>query len=159
MPYGCECCGRKFKGMTKKGKTCARCKAESTTPEWIKQARKRALGWLLLDVKMTEEEWNALKYEELLALPIVERLSLIPTGGRLRFPGSEYQENHFGFTVTQDTKYKRGVLGAGEEYFGLGLTLVDAVRSAIQLAVEMASMRGKRTDPNQEQTSMKRRKK
>jgi phage pi2 protein 07 len=116
-----------------------------TTPEWVRKARARAERWVLEDVQLSRSQWQALTYPELLNLPIVKRLHLNPSGGITRFPGSELQDVKFCFRVLKHVEHQGGIINLGEEFFGFGKTLEDAVRSTIQLVVELASMRGERS--------------
>jgi hypothetical protein len=117
---------------------------EFATPEWIQKARERAKKWLLQDVQLSRSQWQALTYSELLDLPIVKALHMNPSGGRTRFPGSEIQDVQFCFRVLKRVEHQGGIIDRGEEFCGLGATLEGAVRSAIQLVVELASLRGDR---------------
>lgn len=117
---------------------------KTRVPAWIETSRRRARKWVLADVGLSAKEWDALTYEQLMKLPIIKRMSLSPSGGYVRFPGHERQENVFRFTITKNRRLHGGGLRRGELFSGHGDTLADAVRAAIQVAVELVSLRGER---------------
>jgi len=113
-------------------------------PGWIKEGKERAHKWVLEDVGLTEDQWQALTYEELLELPLIKKLKINPCGGSIKYPGSEIQRNVFTFQCLGEVKHHGGFTNRGENFVGQGKTLPDAVRSAIRVTVELLSMRGKR---------------
>jgi len=113
-------------------------------PTWIKKSQQRAKKWLLEDISISEKKWQSLSYDTLMKLPIIQTLNLNPSGGRVRFPGSDSEDHTFSFTVIKKVKIHGGELSRGELFIGIGKTLEDAVRSAIQVTIELLSLRGNR---------------
>ncbi len=117
---------------------------KTKVPKWNRLAKERAHKWVLEDVGLTEDQWQALSYEELLELPIVKKLRLNPCGGSTKHPGSEMQKQVYTFQCLGEIKHHGGFTNRGELFIGTGKTLPDAVRSAIKITVELLSMRGRR---------------
>jgi len=114
--------------------------------KFMEAVNKQSEAWVLEDVGLSKEEWEALDYEDLLKLPIVKKLTLNPCGGHTRFPGSELQDIAFKFQVLKgDIVHHGGCTNRGEAITGMGKELPDAVRSAIRVYVELLSRRGGRT--------------
>jgi hypothetical protein len=103
-----------------------------------------SLQWLLTDLNLTKEEWEKLTYVDVLKLPIIKKLHLRAAGGRVRFPGSEVEDTKFTFCINKNCEHKGGRLTCGELVSGYGKNLDEAIKSAVQTAIELVGLRGER---------------